>query len=177
MSAQDCIQALQVRFPSLGIEAQPLRAPQEGRPSDQLWVRVPPVRLPEVMLFLRDDPRTRFEQLCDLTCVDYLNFPNAADRFGMIYSLMSLTHHHRLWVKVLVNEPNLDVPSVTSIWCGAEWPEREVYDMFGIRFTGHPDLRRILMPVNFVDYPLRKDYPLRGKGEREAFEVLTRESA
>jgi NADH-quinone oxidoreductase subunit C len=177
MSAPECIQAMQERFPQLGLEGRPLITHADGRPSDQLCVRVSPERLLEVMKFLRDDPRTRFEQLCDLTCVDYLNFPEATDRFGVNYSLLSLTHHHRLWVKVFVNDPDPQVPSVTPIWRGAEWPEREVYDLFGIRFAGHPDLRRIVLPQNFADYPLRKDYPLRGKGEREAFDVLTRESA
>ena len=80
-------------------------------------------------------------------------------------------------LKVFVNDPNPTVPSVTGLWKGANWTEREVFDMFGITFAGHPDLRRILMPDGFKDFPLRKDYPLRGKGEREAFEVITRESA
>jgi len=177
VSTLDAVSALQERFPDLNLEARPLCTYPDGRPSDQLWVRVPAERLLEVMRFLRDDPRTRFEQLCDLTCVDYLNFRSAEDRFGVIYALLSLTLNHRLWVKVFVNDPDPEVPSVTSIWKGAEWPEREVFDLFGIRFAGHPDLRRIVLPANFVDHPLRKDYPLTGKGEREAFEVLTRESA
>jgi NADH-quinone oxidoreductase subunit C len=171
------IQALQQRFPELDFVARPLVTYHDGRGSDQLWGRAPADRLLDVMTFLRDDSRTRFEQLCDLTCIDYLTYPNADDRFGVIYSLLSLTHGHRLWVKVFVNDPEPTVPSVTGIWRGAEWPEREVYDMFGVRFSGHPDLRRILLPQNFVDYPLRKDYPLRGKGEREDFPVVTRESA
>jgi NADH-quinone oxidoreductase subunit C len=129
------------------------------------------------MTFLRDDPRTRFEQLCDLTCVDYLNFPEAEDRFGVVYSLLSLSLNHRLWVKVFVNDPHPEIPSVTSIWHGAEWMEREIFDMYGIRFSGHPDLRRILMPANFAAFPLRKDYPLTGQGERESLPVVTRETA
>ncbi|GAG50831.1 unnamed protein product, partial [marine sediment metagenome] len=131
----------------------------------------------EVMTFLRDDPRTGFEKLADLTCIDYLNFPDAEDRFGVIYNLLSHAHGHRLWVKVFVNDPDPEVPSVTSIWNGANWPEREVHDLFGIGFSGHPDLRRILLPEDFEDHPLRKDYPLHGKGEREAFDVVGRESA
>jgi len=174
---EECIQALREHFPELGIQPRPLCVYPDGRESGQYWVRIPPARLPEVMRFLRDDPRTRFEQLCDLTCVDYLNYPGAEDRFGVIYSLLSLTHNRRLWVKVFVNDPDPEVPSVTGIWKGAEWPEREVFDLFGIRFTGHPDLRRILLPQNFRDHPLRKDYPLHGKGEREAFEVIGRETA
>ena len=177
MATADVIEALQQRFPELGIAARPLCRYLDGRDSDQLWVRVPAERLIEVMTFLHDDPRTCFEQLCDLVGIDYLNFPDAKDRFGVVYSLLSLTHNQRLWVKAFVNDPEPTLPSVTSIWKGANWPEREVYDMFGIRFEGHPDLRRILMPQNFQDYPLRKDYPLRGKGEREDFERVTRETA
>jgi NADH-quinone oxidoreductase subunit C len=177
MATAEAIQALQHRFPELNLAARPLVTYSGGRGSDQMWIRVPPEHLLDIALFLHDDPQTSFEQLADLTCVDYLNFPDAADRFGVIYALLSLTHNHRLWLKVFVNDPDPTVPSVTPIWRGAEWPEREVYDMFGIRFAGHPDLRRILMPQNFQDYPLRKDYPLTGKGEREDFDAVTRESA
>jgi len=177
MATADVIQVLQERFPELGIAAKPLCTYLDGRESDQLWVRVPPERLIEVMTFLRDDSRTKFEQLCDLAGVDYLNYPGAEDRFAVTYALLSLTHNHRLWVKVFVNDPDPEVPSVFDIWNGANWPEREAFDLFGIRFTGHPDLRRILLPEDFVDHPLRKDYPLRGKGEREAFDVVRRDSA
>jgi NADH-quinone oxidoreductase subunit C len=148
----------------------------DGKDSDQLWLRVPADRLLDVARFARDDARTRFEQLSNLSCVDYLNYPEAEHRFGVVYSLLSLTHNHRLWFKVFVDDPGPELPSVTDIWRGAEWPEREVFDMFGIRFSGHPDPRRILCPEGIKDHPLRKDYPLRGKGEREAFEVINRES-
>lgn len=174
--ANDPVVAVKERFPDIDFAPAPLLCNEKG-PSDQICVRVPPERLVEVMQFLRDDPRTRFEQLADLTCVDYLNFPNARDRFGVTYALLSITHNHRLWVKCCVNDPDPQVPSVCPIWKGAEWPEREVYDMFGVRFAGHPDLRRILTWEGFGSYPLRKDYPLRGKGERENYEVVTRDSA
>ena len=144
---------------------------------DQTYVRLPPDRLVEIMRFLHDDERCRFEQLCDLTCVDYLNFPRACDRYGVIYSLLSISKGHRLWVKCFVNDPDPEVPTVTCIWKGADWLEREVFDMFGVRFAGHPDLRRILTWEGFKAHPLRKDYPLRGRGEREDFEVVTRDSA
>lgn len=177
MAVSDAIEALKRKFPELGVEAKPLCTYLDGRPSGQWWVRVPAERLLEVMQFLRDDPQTKFEQLSDVTCVDYLNYPDADDRFGVIYNLLSLSLNHRLFVKVFVNDPDPQVPSLTPIWRGAEWTEREVFDMFGIRFTNHPDLRRILLPDGFKDHALRKDYPLRGKGEREAFEVLRRDSA
>lgn len=177
MSTSDAVQALKERFPELGLEARPLLVRAGGAASDQLCVRLPAARLLEAMRFLRDDPRTRFEQLIDVTCVDYLEYPDAADRFGVTYSLLSHTHNHRLWIKVFVNDPQPRVPSVTEIWQGANWPEREVFDLFGIAFDGHPDLRRILTPDQFVDHPLRKDYPLRGRGEREALPQVSRESA
>jgi NADH-quinone oxidoreductase subunit C len=177
MATRDTVAALQERFPDLGIAAQPLTRYLDGRESDQLWVRVPADRLLEVMQFLYEDPRCQFEMLCDVTCVDYLNFPDAEDRFAVIYSLQSVTHNHRLWVKVFVNDPDPSVPSVTGIWKGANWREREQYDMFGINFAGHPDLRRILCAEFFEDHPLRKDYPLTGRGERENFERLVRDEA
>lgn len=177
MATQDVIAALQRRFPGHGYKARPLCVYADGRDPGQYWVRVGPENLVEVMRFLRDDPACRMEQLSDVTCVDYLNFPDADDRFGVIYSLLSLTHNHRLWVKVFVNDPSPTVPTVTPIWKGAEWTEREVFDMYGIVFSGHPDLRRILCPDWFTCYPLRKDYPLTGQGEREQFDIVTRTSA
>ena len=147
------------------------------RDAGQVFVKIAPEPLPDVMRYLRDDSEMRFEQLCDLTCVDYLNFPGATDRYGVIYSLLSLTHNHRFWLKCFVNDPEPIVPSMTPIWPGAEWMEREVFDMFGVVFEGHPDLRRILTWDGFEAHPLRKDYPLRGKGERTNFSVTSRDSA
>jgi len=175
-TANELITALKGHFPGIDFAPAPL-LDREDKSKEQWCVRVSPDRLLEVMKFLRHDPRCAFEQLADLTCVDYLNFPDARDRFGVIYSLLSITLGHRLWVKCFVNDPNPEVPSVVNIWKGAEWLEREVWDMFGVRFGGHPDLRRILTWEGFKAHPLRKDYPLRGQGEREDFERLTRESA
>lgn len=118
-----------------------------------------------------------FDLLVDITCVDYLNYRDAKDRFGLAYLLCETVTNQRLTVRLFVNEPNLTVPSVTPQWQGANWFEREVYDMFGIVFDGHPDLRRILLPEEFEAFPLRKDYPLQGRGERHNFPVLTRASS
>ena len=90
----------------------------------QMCLRVAPDRLIEVLDFLADDPRTQFDQLSDLTCVDYLEFPEARDRFGVIYNLVSTSLNHRLFVKSFVNDPNPQLPSVTDVWRGAEWLER-----------------------------------------------------
>jgi NADH-quinone oxidoreductase subunit C len=170
------VEVLRSRLPGFNLEVKPLLEHGEHA-GDQFYISVAPGGLIEVLQSLRDDPQLRFEQLCDLTCVDYLNFPGATDRYAVIYSLLSLTHNHRLWVKCFVNDPEPRIPSVVSIWPGAEWLEREVFDMFGVVFDGHPDLRRILTWDGFPAHPLRKDYPLRGKGEREDYEVVTRESA
>ena len=118
-----------------------------------------------------------FDMLVDLTCVDYLNLRDATDRFGLVYLLAGTESNLRLTVRVMLNEPDLSVPSVVPLWEGANWMEREVWDMFGIRFEGHPDLRRILLPEEFAAHPLRKDYPLQGRGERHNFPVLTRSEA
>ena len=115
-----------------------------------------------------------FDMLVDLTAIDYLYFPDAVDRFGVVYALLNVTTGGRLYVKTMLNEPELELPSVFSLWKGADWMEREIFDMYGIRFEGHPNLRRILMPDEFVAHPLRKDYPLRGRGERHNFPVITR---
>lgn len=177
MATSDAVESLKNKFPELQLDDRPLTTYLDGRESDQRYVVVPTDRLIEVLHFLKSDPNCKFEQLADLTCVDYLNFPDAEDRFGVIYSLLSLTHNHRLWMKVFVNDPNPSVPTATGVWRGANWLEREVFDLFGITFTDHPDLRRIVCEEYFDDHPLRKDYPLHGKGERENFPVLTKESA
>jgi len=132
-------------------------------------------RLLEVMRLLRDE--RGFDLLVDVTCVDYLNYRDATDRFGLVYLLASTQSNERIAVRVFVNEPELSVPSLCDLWKGADWLEREVFDMFGITFAGHPDLRRILMPEEFTAFPLRKDYPMQGRGERHNFPVLTRNEA
>ncbi len=176
ISADSVIDVLAARFPDVEFASGPLM-PRGNKENEQLCVRVPPDRLLDVMHFLYEDERCRFEQLCDLTCIDYLNFPKARDRYGVIYSLLSISKGHRLWVKCFVNDVKPEVPSVTNIWWGADWLEREVYDMFGVKFAGHPDLRRILTWEGFKAHPLRKDYPLQGRGEREDFKVVSREDA
>ena len=118
-----------------------------------------------------------FGVLAELGAADYLNYPNrAADkaRFEVHYVLLNPDTHCRLVVKVGVplSEPTL--PSLVGLWGGANWMEREIFDMYGISFDGHPDLRRILMPEEFTAHPLRKDYPLRGRGERHNFPRLSR---
>lgn len=175
-TTQAVVDVLVAKFPDIDFAPHPLMV-RVDKSREQLCVRVPPDRLLEVMRFLRTDDGCSFEQLCDLTCIDYLNFPKARDRYCVIYSLLSITKGHRLWVKCFVNDPSPEAPSVVSLWKGANWLEREVWDMFGVRFTGHPDLRRILTWEAFEAHPLRKDYPLRGRGEREDFERITRESA
>jgi NADH-quinone oxidoreductase subunit C len=118
-----------------------------------------------------------FDFLSDITCVDYLNYREARDRFGLVYLLVNTTTNERITVRVFLNEPDLTVKSVVSLWEGANWLEREVWDMFGIVFEGHPDHRRILMPDEFTAFPLRKDYPLQGRGERHNFERIERRGA
>lgn len=115
-----------------------------------------------------------FDMLAELGGIDYLGYPNATDRYAVVYGLTNTQTGERLFVKAYANDPEPELPSVTPLWRGADWMEREVFDMYGIRFRGHPDLRRILMPAEFQDFPLRKDYPLRGYGERHNFPPLIR---
>lgn len=138
----------------------------------QTRVVVPRERLIEVFDVLRTGHG--FDLLIDITCVDYLNYRGAKHRFGLVYVLAGTQSNERVLLRVYVDEPELEVPSAVPMWEGANWLEREVWDMFGIVFVGHPDLRRILMPEEFTAFPLRKDYPLQGLGERHNFPVLAR---
>jgi len=113
--------------------------------------------LAELVQFLKQKPY-EYTMLLDITCVDYLG---REPRFEMVYHLLSLSAKHRLRIKVPLSETNLSIESMNSIWKNANWLEREVYDMFGVRFYGHPDLRRLFMYDGFEGFPLRKDYPLR----------------
>ena len=166
---------------------------------EMVTVAVPRHGIVPVCTFLRDEPSLRYDMLCEINGVDYLNYPGGAPgRFAVNYGLTSTPHNSRLWLKVFLTperstapreseyrdeealqkaDPGLILDSVTGIWAGAEWMEREVYDMFGIVFKGHPDLRRILTWNGFGSRPLRKDYPLRGVGEREDYQIVTRETA
>ena len=160
-------------------------------------VVVPREMIKAVATFLRDDASLRYDMLAELNGVDYLGYPGAQHRFAVNYGLTSIPNNNRIWLKVFLDperdtapgtdyrdeevvakgDPGLKVDSVTGVWPGAEWMEREVYDMFGIIFLGHPDLRRILTWNGYGSYPLRKDYPLRGIGERENYKIVTRQGA
>lgn len=118
---------------------------------------IKPEGLREICEFLRDDEKMAFDFLTDITAVDY---DQRKPRFEVVYHLYSMTAKHRLRIRVVVEEGEELVPSITDLWRAANWAEREVYDMYGIRFEGHPNLRRILMYPEFEGYPLRKDYPI-----------------
>jgi len=142
----------------------------------------------EILAFLKNDPACDYNFLSDVIGIDYLNYPSPQPgRFAVVYNLLSHSRDDRFFVKVyvdptlptdgIVNDPGLVVDSVCDLWPGAEWTEREVFDMFGIRFKNHPDLRRILTWEEYPAHPLRKDYPVRGRGERESYNIIDRTSA
>ncbi|MBI1336269.1 MAG: NADH-quinone oxidoreductase subunit C [Phycisphaera sp.] len=158
----------------------------------QTTLVVPKDSLHDVLTFLKNDPRCAYDFLSTVHGVDYLNYPtpgsgSGGGRFAVIYNLESTRHNTRLLVKVMLeptldttgieDDPALHIPSACDLWPGAEWPEREVFDMFGIRFDNHPDPRRILLWEKYPAHPLRKDYPLTGRGEREDYKVIARDSA
>jgi NADH-quinone oxidoreductase subunit C len=124
----------------------------------ELWVLVPRTRMADALRTLRDDPALEFQQLMDICGVDY---PERPERFEVVYNLLSLKHNHRLRVKTHADEGSL-VPSAVGIYSAAGWYEREVWDMYGVAFSGNPDLRRILTDYGFEGHPLRKDFPLSG---------------
>jgi NADH-quinone oxidoreductase subunit C len=127
-------------------------------------------KLHEVAQFLRDDPAMDFDYIVHVSSVDW---PDDEERFEVVYEFYSIRKRHRIRLKTRVPEADCIVDSLTDLWKGADFMEREVYDMMGIRFRRHPDLRRILMPDDYTEgYPLRKDFPVRGKGWRDTFEFL-----
>ncbi len=171
---------VKARFPDKKFRATEFRG--------QSTLIVAPADLHEVMAFLKSDPAGDYNFLSDVIGIDYLNYPAPQPgRFAVVYNLLSHSRDDRFFVKVYLdpslptdgieNDPALRVDSVCDLWPGAEWTEREVFDMFGIRFNNHPDLRRILTWEAYPAHPLRKDYPVRGRGERESYNIVDRTSA
>ena len=135
-----------------------------------LAVTVIPGRPHEVAQFLHDDPGMDFDYIVHVSSVDW---PDSDERFEVVWELYSIRRRQRIRLKTRVPESDSVVDSLTDIWKGADFMEREVFDMMGIRFRNHPDLRRILMPDDYTEgYHLRKDFPIRGKGWRDTFEFL-----
>ncbi len=178
-TSHPALAALKRQFPGAGLKAATFRG--------QTTVAAPAERIHEVLKFLREDADCAYDFLSDLFGVDYLDYPGALGRFAVVYNLVSTRGNRRLVVKTYLNptvettgtadDPALHLPTATDIWPGAEWLEREVFDMFGIHFDGHPDHRRILTWEDYPAYPLRKDYPLTGRGERESYQVIDRDDA
>ena len=163
---ESLVETLMTRFPQavLSVEADTARS--------EVTVQVAAERILDLARFLHDAPDASFDHLTDICSVDY---PEDRQRFEVVYHVHSLAHHRRLRVKARLSEDDPTIASVTSVWKGAEFLEREVYDMMGIRFSGHPDLRRILLPEDYAEgYPLRKDFPTEGRGWRSQFEFIPR---
>jgi len=128
---------------------------------DQLYINIESKDLLNVALFIKNNENTKFRQLIDLTVVDY---PENSQRFKVVYLFLSHEFNQRIILSYLINE-NEVIPSLTSIFPAANWMEREVFDMYGVKFKDHPDLRRILTDYGFEGHPLRKDFPLTGHTE------------
>ncbi len=147
--AEAAVVKLQAQFPELFFEVRRFR--------DEVTVYVPRENIVAVAEFLKSDAELRYDYLSDVTGNDW---PDRDPRFEVIYHLHSMLHFTRLRLKVRVPENDCTCPTVTSVWGTANWHERETYDMFGVVFEGHPDLRRILIPVEWEGHPLRQDYPI-----------------
>lgn len=160
------LETLTAKFPEAVLSV------HEDQARGDLSVRVAASRILEVARFLHDDPSAAFDHITDICSADY---PDDPERFEVIYHFLSLPHSRRIRIKARVPEDDPAIDSVAGIWQGANFMEREVYDLMGIRFKGHPDLRRILMPEDYEEgYPLRKDFPTEGKGWRSRFEFIPR---
>jgi NADH-quinone oxidoreductase subunit C len=149
MTDLDPIEALQTAFPDSVQDIQRFR--------DEITVVVDSERIADICRFCRDTKGLEYNFLSDVAGVDY--YPQEP-RFAVVYQLYSMPHNRTLCLKAYLTDEEPALPSVTPVYPAANWSEREVYDLFGVTFTGHPDLRRILMPENWDGHPLRKDYPL-----------------
>ena len=165
MTAADLIEILNPLVPGAAYET--------GASVDVPTIYVLPEHLVDTCRALRDEPTLRFEAFIEATAVDYLP---RVPRFEVVYHLLSVAHRRRVRLKVRVlNAAAAEagvVPTVQSVWPGAGWPEREVWDMFGIVFTGHPDLRRLLLPENWEGHPGRKDYPVQIQKATQTYSPL-----
>ena len=123
-----------------------------------------------IMQFLKDDEELKFSYLASIIGVDYLKMEGVENRFAVVYNLYSFKNKRRLAIKTFIPEDSLEVESVYHLWKTADWQEREIYDLFGITFKGHPALKRVFLPEDYEGHPLRKDYPLEGRGERSRFD-------
>lgn len=152
MNEADITTRLQERFGARIVDTYSFRG--------QHAVTIKPADLREVLLWLRDTPGLDFEWLVDVGGVDYLGFDEREWRYEVAYQMYSMKNNHRFRVKVAVESDAVSVPSVWDLWGVANWMEREVWDLYGVRFDGHPNLRRIMCHDEFVGHALRKDYPI-----------------
>ena len=129
---------------------------------DQDFLTVRKDRIVDILILMRDDPDCTYKLVSDIFGIDLYGF-DKDPRFEIVYSLYSLVTNRRIVVKAQVSEDDLCIDTVSDVWPAATWAEREIFDLFGIAFTGHPDLRRIMMPDDWVGHPLRKDFPLGGE--------------
>ena len=137
-----------------------------GSHAGQAWVDVKRDRIADLLKTLRDE--CGYDMLTDITAVDYLN-QGMPERYAVVYNLYSVKDNVRTRVKAWVPEADPTIDTASALWRSAPWAEREVWDLMGIKFKGHPDLKRIQLPENYEGHPLRKDYPLTGRGERMNF--------
>ncbi len=150
MSKTETIEKIKGQFPDKVLDSHSFR-------DDETFL-VKKESVYEIMKYLRDDPDMLFNFMMDLTAVDYMG---KDPRFEVVYHLYSLRHNKRVRIKAPVTESDPTIDSIVSLWVAADWYEREVYDMYGIRFNNHPNLKRILLYEEFEGHPLRKDYPLK----------------
>jgi NADH-quinone oxidoreductase subunit C len=168
MQPKEIADSIKDRFPAETKEIKEFRG--------QVSVIVKKDRIKEMLRYLHDAPELYFDYIEDLCGADYLG--KKGPRFEVVYHLYSMRHRHMIRIRAEVPEDDCAIETVSDIWAGANWHERECYDMYGITFNGHPDLRRILMPEDWEGHPLRKDYPLKAdlgemewKGYKEVLET------
>jgi NADH-quinone oxidoreductase subunit C len=129
----------------------------------QVGVMIKKDKIKDICQYLHDEPGLKMDHLADLTAVDYSRYPgDSGPRFEVVYNLISTEYRHRIRLKVRLPEEDPRIDTVSAVWHTANWHERETFDLMGIKFDGHPDLRRILLPEDWEGHPLRKEYPLKG---------------